>query len=173
MAASREELVEADEVGEKIADAIVDYFADAGNRRIVERLRTAGLRFEAEAREQASDALAGKSFVISGKFLNHSRDELKELIERHGGRNLAAVSGNVDFLVAGDNMGPAKLKKAEKLGIRILTEEEFAALLDRGTRADAPPAAADRPAHPAHPAPSGKPSEETAAGEAPRQGELF
>lgn len=179
MAASREELVEADEVGEKIADAIVDYFADAGNRRIVERLRTAGLRFEAEAREQASDALAGKSFVISGKFLNHSRDELKELIERHGGRNLAAVSGNVDFLVAGENMGPAKLKKAEKLGIRILSEEEFAAMLDRGAEAEAAPAAADRPAQPAQPAhsapsaPSGKPSEETAAGEAPRQGELF
>ncbi|MDE6569789.1 MAG: NAD-dependent DNA ligase LigA, partial [Alistipes sp.] len=103
MHASHEELVEADEVGEKIADAIREYFADAENLRIIERLRQAGLKFEAEARERASDALAGKSFVISGRFLNHSRDELKELIELHGGRNLAAVSGAVDYLVAGEN----------------------------------------------------------------------
>ncbi|MCM1300764.1 MAG: NAD-dependent DNA ligase LigA [Alistipes senegalensis] len=130
MHASREELVEADEVGEKIADAILEYFADAENLRIIERLRLAGLKFEAEARERASDALAGKSFVISGRFLNHSRDELKELIELHGGRNLAGVSGAVDYLVAGENMGPAKLKKAEKLGIRIISESDFEAMLD-------------------------------------------
>lgn len=129
MHASREELVEADEVGEKIADAILEYFADAENLRIIERLRQAGLKFETEMRERASDALAGKSFVISGRFLNHSRDELKELIELHGGRNLAAVSGAVDYLVAGENMGPAKLKKAEKLGIRIISESDFEAML--------------------------------------------
>ena len=92
-------------------------------------MRQAGLKFEAEALQLRSDALAGKSFVISGKFTTHSRDELKELIELHGGRNLAAVSANVDYIVAGDNMGPAKLKKAEKLGIPILTEEEFLALI--------------------------------------------
>ncbi len=129
MSASHEELVEADEVGEKIADAIREYFADAENLRIIERLRRAGLKFEAEARERASDALEGKSFVISGRFLNHSRDELKELIELHGGRNLAAVSGAVDYLLAGENMGPAKLKKAEKLGIRIISESDFEAML--------------------------------------------
>jgi len=133
MHASREELVEADEVGDKIADAILEYFADAENLRIINRLREAGLQFEEQAREQTSSTLAGKSFVISGKFANHSREELKELIELHGGRNLAAVSGNVDYLVAGENMGPAKLKKAEKLGITIITEEEFSAMLEDST----------------------------------------
>nr|WP_290016055.1 NAD-dependent DNA ligase LigA [uncultured Alistipes sp.] len=129
MHASREELVEADEVGGKIADAILDYFADSENLRIIGRLRDAGLQFEAEERALASEALAGKSFVISGKFADHSRDELKELIELHGGRNLAAVSASVDFIVAGENMGPAKLKKAEKLGVRIISEQEFIAML--------------------------------------------
>lgn len=129
MQASREELVEADEVGGKIADAIVDYFADADNLRIIGRLRQAGLQFRAEERALASDALAGKSFVISGRFADHSRDELKELIEAHGGRNLAAVSASVDFIVAGENMGPAKLKKAEKLGVRIISEQEFIAMI--------------------------------------------
>ena len=132
MHASREELVEADEVGAKIADAIADYFADAENLRIIGRLRDAGLRLEAEERARASEALAGKSFVISGKFVRHGRDEMKELIELHGGRNLAAVSANVDYIVAGENMGPAKLKKAEKLGIRIISEEEFEAMIGGG-----------------------------------------
>ena len=137
MRATREELVEAEEVGSKVADGILDYFADEGNRTLIERLRRAGLKFEAEAPRLRSDALTGKSFVISGKFSTHSRDELKELIELHGGRNLAAVSANVDYIVAGENMGPAKLKKAEKLGIPILTEKEFLALI-----ADDEPAAA-------------------------------
>lgn len=139
MNATHEELVEADEVGEKIADGIRDYFNDAENLRIIERLRRAGLKFEAEERERASDALEGKSFVISGRFLNHSRDELKALIELHGGRNLAAVSGNVDYLVAGENMGPAKLKKAEKLGIHIISEDEFEAMLGDSDRPIAMP----------------------------------
>ena len=129
MSASREELVEAEEVGPKVADGIVEYFADEANRTMVERLRQAGLKFAAETAVLRSDALAGKSFVISGKFSGHSRDELKELIEQHGGRNLAAVSGNVDYIVAGENMGPAKLRKAEKLGIPLLSEEEFIAML--------------------------------------------
>ena len=105
MHASREELVEADEVGGKIADAILDYFADSENLRIIGRLRDAGLQFEAEERALASEALAGKSFVISGKFADHSRDELKELIELHGGRNLAAVSASVDFIAPGRTWG--------------------------------------------------------------------
>ena len=129
MGASREELVEAEEVGPKVADGIVEYFADEANRTMVERLRQAGLKFAAETAVLRSDALAGKSFVISGKFSGHSRDELKELIEQHGGRNLAAVSGNVDYIVAGENMGPAKLRKAEKLGIPLLSEAEFIAML--------------------------------------------
>jgi len=129
MNASPEELTEADEVGAKIAESIVQYFADPANRAIIERLRAAGLQFEAETRELRSDILAGRSVVISGKFRRHSRDELKELIELHGGRNLAAVSANVDFLIAGENMGPAKLQKATKLGIRMLSEEEFEAMI--------------------------------------------
>lgn len=129
MTASVEQLIEAEEVGEKIARSIVEFFADAANRTIIERLRVAGVQFEAEERELHSDLLAGKSVVISGKFRRHSRDELKELIELHGGKNLAAVSANVDYLVAGENMGPAKLQKATKLGIKMISEEEFEALI--------------------------------------------
>ena len=131
MRATREELVEADEVGGRIADAIIEYFAEEDNLRIIRRLRAAGLQCEAEARRLASEALAGRSFVVSGKF-TRSRDEMKELIELHGGRSLAAVSGSVDYLVAGDKMGPAKLKKAEKLGVRIISEEEFIAMIEGG-----------------------------------------
>ena len=131
MRATREELVEADEVGGRIADAIIEYFAEEDNLRIIRRLRAAGLQFEAEARRLAAEALAGRSFVVSGKF-TRSRDEMKELIELHGGRNLAAVSGSVAYLVAGDKKGPAKLKKAEKLGVRIISEEEFIAMIEGG-----------------------------------------
>lgn len=155
MHASREELVEADEVGGKIADAILEYFADAGNLRIIDRLRRAGVQFEAAARELASESLAGKSLVVSGRF-SRSRDEMKELIERHGGRNLAAVSGSVDYLVAGEKTGPAKLKKAEKLGIRILSEEEFLRLVAEG------PSAADDGMP--------RPADGNAAGSAPEDG---
>ena len=144
MQASREELVEADEVGEKIADAILEYFTDAENRRIIERLHRAGLQFEASARELASEALAGRSFVVSGRF-SRSREEMKELIEQHGGRNLSAVSGNVDFLVAGEKMGPEKRKKAEKLGIRILSEEEFLRMLETGAEPQVKAPAAEVP----------------------------
>ena len=129
MAAPREALVEAEEVGEKIADAILEYFADTQNRTIIEALRIAGLQFEAATRERASSALEGKSFVVSGKF-SISRDELKQTIEKHGGRNIAAVSGQVDYLVAGDKMGPEKRKKAEKLGVQIISEAEFMKLIE-------------------------------------------
>ncbi len=129
MAASREDLCEAEEVGEKIADAILDYFADETNRQIIERLRCAGLQFAAEEQQLDSERFKGLSFVISGSFERHSRDELKALIERHGGKNLAAVSGSVDYLVAGAKMGPAKLKKAEQLGVRLISEAVFEAML--------------------------------------------
>ena len=132
MKASREELAEAEEVGEKIADAILEHFADADNLRIVERLRAAGLQFCEEEHGLQSELFKGKSFVISGTFDNHSRDELKEIIEAHGGRNLAAVSSNVDYLVAGRNMGPSKLQKAQKLGIVMISEEEFDRMLAAG-----------------------------------------
>ena len=161
MNATVEQLVEAEEVGDKIARSIVEFFADESNRTIIERLRVAGVQFEAEERELHSDLLAGKSVVISGKFRRHSRDELKELIELHGGKNLAAVSANVDYLVAGENMGPAKLQKATKLGIKMLSEEEFEALI-----ASAPvPAASTKP----NAAPAPEPVQSTM----PVQGELF
>ena len=129
MAATKEQLLEAEEVGDKIADAILEYFADENNLAIIERLRTAGLQFEEEAKVLHSTSLEGKNIVISGKFLDHTRDELKELIELHGGKNQSGVSANTDFIVAGENMGPAKLQKAEKLGVKILSESEFIALI--------------------------------------------
>jgi DNA ligase (NAD+) len=125
ISASREQLMESEEVGAKIADAIIEYFADETNMVIIERLRRAGLQFEAEQKALQSEALTGKNFVISGLFTLHSRDELKEMIEANGGKNLAAVSANVDYVVAGRNMRPAKLQKAEKLGIKIITEQEL------------------------------------------------
>lgn len=131
--ATTEELAEAEEVGAKIAVAITEYFADEHNRSIVERLRTAGLNFEIREKQRSSNALEGKSVVISGKFVGRSRDDMKALVEEHGGKNLAAVSANVDFVVAGENMGPAKRQKAEKLGVTILSEEEFMALISTST----------------------------------------
>lgn len=129
-AASSEELAEAEEVGDKIARSISEYFADDNNRRIIESLREAGLKFDMEIKQPTSNALLGKSVVISGKFSGRSRDDMKALVEEHGGKNLAAVSANVDFIVAGENMGPAKRQKAEKLGVKILSEEEFMALIE-------------------------------------------
>ena len=160
MNASSEELVQAEEVGPKIAEAIADYFADEDNRRIIERLRSAGLQFEAEARERRSDMLAGKNFVISGVFENHSRDQLKEMIEAHGGKNLAAVSANVDYIIAGRNMGPAKLQKAEKLGIKLISEDEFEEMIADGNTTEAPVA-------------ESAPTYEKTHNDVPKQGELF
>ena len=148
MTATREELLATEEVGEKIADSILEYMTDEKNRSLIERLRRAGLQFEAEERALSSEALNGKSFVVSGKF-TISRDELKQLIESHGGRNVAAVSGNVDYLVAGDKMGPEKRKKAEKLGVRIISEEEFMALIATDTVAEQQPLVAEPVIEPA------------------------
>ncbi len=127
--ASREELLETEEVGEKIADSLLEYFACEKNQSILERLTSAGLTFTTKQETPLSDTLSGKSFVVSGKFTIFGRDELKALIEKHGGRLLSAVSANVDYLVAGDKMGPAKLQKAEKLGVRIISEELFAQMI--------------------------------------------
>lgn len=129
MVADKVSLMESDEVGEKIADAIIDYFADPANIEIIERLKAAGLQFEAEQSVRHSDTLEGKNIVISGKFINHSREELKAMIEAHGGKNQSGVNANTDFIVAGENMGPAKLQKAEKLGVKILSESEFIELI--------------------------------------------
>lgn len=127
--ADPEQLIEAEEVGEKIARSIIEYFADTENMRIIERLRSFGLQFQNQALEGATNRLAELNFVISGTFAHHSRDQLKELIERHGGRNLSGVSSHVNYLLAGQNIGPAKLAKATKLGIKMINEEEFMQML--------------------------------------------
>ena len=133
IAADKTALMESDEVGDKIADSIIGYFADSVNISILERLRAAGLQFVAEVAEKQSNILEGKNVVVSGKFTLHSRDELKALIELHGGKNQSGVSSNTDFIVAGENMGPAKLQKAEKLGVKILSEQEFVDLIGNDT----------------------------------------
>ena len=133
MSASREELMESDEVGDKIADAIIDYFADPVNLNIIEFLKASGLQFEAEATRRDSNILEGKNIVVSGKFTLHSRDEMKALIEKNGGKNQSGVNANTDFIIAGENMGPAKLQKAEKLGIQILSESDFVEIIKGNT----------------------------------------
>lgn len=126
MNASFEELLAVDEIGQKIAASIKAYFADEANVRLVEDLRFFGLKMEEEESGNiaVSDTLNGLSFVVSGVF-SISRDELKGLIEAHGGKNLSSVTGKTDYLVAGDNMGPAKLEKAQKLGVKIISEQDF------------------------------------------------
>jgi len=125
--ATFDELCAAPEVGEKIAASVVDYFSDRSNQKEVDRLAKAGLNMVSSAKEpeKVSDALAGKSFVISGTFQNYERDELKDVIVSHGGKVLSGVSAKLDYLLAGENMGPAKLEKAEKLGVKIITEAAF------------------------------------------------
>jgi len=130
-AASREELLNAPEVGQKIADSVFAFFRNPESIREVERLRTAGLSLESTAKEpeKESDVLANKSFLISGVFKNYDRDALGEIILKNGGRILSGVSGKLDYLLAGDTMGPSKREKAEKLGVKIITEEEFEKLI--------------------------------------------
>lgn len=149
MQATQEELLEAEEVGDKIALSIMDYFADEQNRAIIERLRLAGLKFEAEQKVLASQALEGMNIVISGSFELHSRDELKAMIEANGGKNLAAVSANTTYLLAGAKIGPAKLQKAQKLGIKIISEQEFLAMIEGATPIAETPNAPETPAEPA------------------------
>ena len=129
--ASLETLMSVDEIGEKIAQSIVSYFGNPLNRNLVERLKEAGLQFSRSEEDLSgyTDKLAGQSIVISGVFEHHSRDEYKEMIERNGGKNLGSISSKTSFILAGANMGPAKLEKAQKLGIRIMSENEFLDLL--------------------------------------------
>ncbi|WP_337567198.1 NAD-dependent DNA ligase LigA [Prevotella sp.] len=127
MNATLEELLEIDGIGEVMAKSIITYFHNEENMQIVERLRSYGLQMalSLEQMENASDLLQGKSIVISGVFQHHSRDEYKMMIEQNGGKNVGSISGKTSFILAGDNMGPSKLQKAEKLGIRIVSEDEF------------------------------------------------
>jgi len=128
--ATLEQLTQAPEVGDKIAQSIVLYFQDADNVSNLQRMRAAGLQFENEAGPAPeSDKLQGKSFVVSGVFQQFSRDEITDKILSNGGKVLSGVSGKLDFIVAGENMGPSKLEKATKLGIKIINETEFLAML--------------------------------------------
>ncbi|MBQ6790497.1 MAG: NAD-dependent DNA ligase LigA [Paludibacteraceae bacterium] len=128
--ATAEQLCAIEDVGPQIAENIVRYFEDIRNLEILARLRQAGLQMEGEPEpEPTSDKLAGLSIVISGTFAHHSRDEYKALIEQHGGKNVGSVSKKTSFILAGDNMGPEKRKKAEDLGIKIVTEDEFLDLI--------------------------------------------
>ena len=129
--ATAEQLCAIEDVGPQIAENIVKYFEDIRNLEILDRLRKAGLQFEGEAAEEpTSDKLAGMSIVISGTFSQHSRDEYKALIETHGGKNSGSVSKKTSFILAGDNMGPEKRKKAEELGIRLVNEDEFRLMIE-------------------------------------------
>lgn len=132
MAATYDELVAVDEIGGRIAESIIQYFGDERNTEIINRLKTKGLQFETLHAEEtlASDKFAGLSFVVSGVFHDFSRDGIKEVIEQNGGKSVGSVSAKTDYLVAGDNMGPAKKEKAEKLGVKIVSEEEFKAMLE-------------------------------------------
>jgi DNA ligase (NAD+) len=125
--ASLEELTSVEEIGITIAESIRQFFADEKNRQLIERLKSAGIRFQAEepAGKKISELLSGKNFVISGTFLAHTREEIKDLIVLHGGKNLSSVTSNTNFIIAGKDMGPGKREKANKLGIPIITEEEF------------------------------------------------
>lgn len=129
--APMESLMQINGIGEVIANSVVQYFASPDNRAFVERLRGYGLQMEIgeQQRQAQSDKLNGQSVVISGVFQHHSRDEYKALIEQNGGKNVGSISNKTSFILAGDNMGPAKLEKAQKLGIRIMSEDEFLSLI--------------------------------------------
>ena len=131
MNATAAELAATKDIGPRIAESIVSYFAHPANRDMVERLRAAGVQMSLpeESDEGRTDRLAGKTIVISGVFARHSRDEYKEMIERNGGKNAGSISKKTDFVLAGENMGPAKREKANSLGIPLMSEDEFLALL--------------------------------------------
>lgn len=127
------ELTAIDDIGPRIAESITGYFADPANREIIGRLRAAGLRMSMPEPDSSamSDRLAGKTIVISGTFSRHSRDQYKEMIENNGGKNSGSISKKTDFILAGENMGPAKLEKAGKLGVAIISEDEFLAMIGK------------------------------------------
>lgn len=133
MCATNEQLMAVDEIGSRIAASVVEFFAKDANRQLVARLAEAGLQFAVEEQQvqDRTDILKGKSIVISGVFAHHSRDEYKEMIEKNGGKNVGSVSKSTSFILAGENMGPSKLEKAEKLGVRLVNENEFLAMLEK------------------------------------------
>jgi DNA ligase (NAD+) len=130
--ATLEDLVQVDEIGARIAQSVMQYFADEKNLQVIERLREAGVQMQMEELDMSdfTAKLAGKSIVISGVFTHHSRDEYKNLIEKNGGKNVGSISKKTSFILAGENMGPSKLEKAEKLGIPIVSEDEFLQMIE-------------------------------------------
>jgi DNA ligase (NAD+) len=130
MEADQEALEEVDEIGERIAQSLRSWFSEERNIHLLHRLKSTGLQMEMDRPEALiSQILIGKTLVISGVFTHHSRDELKTMIEQHGGKNSASISARTDYILAGENMGPSKYQKAQKLGIEIITEEQFIAML--------------------------------------------
>ncbi len=131
MAANKEELITVEDVGEQVAESILSYFANEANQQLITRLRETGLTMESLPPQGGTGRglLIGQSIVISGTFANHSRDELKQLVEDNGGKNVGSVSAKTSFIIAGENMGPQKLEKANKLGIKIISEDEFIAMI--------------------------------------------
>jgi DNA ligase (NAD+) len=129
--ASFDELITAEEIGERIALSIMEYFGSQNHRNEIEKLKAQDLQFVTEEKELKldSDKLNGQSFIISGVFEKFSRDELKDLIEKNGGKIVSGISAKLNFLVAGDNMGPAKLEKAQKLNIPIISDEELLGMI--------------------------------------------
>lgn len=154
MSATAEELTAVDGVGEIIAEKVVAYFQNQENRDIVERLRSYGLQMSLSEQQmsQHGDTFSGQSIVISGVFAHHSRDEYKQIIEQYGGKNVGSISSKTSFILAGENMGPSKLAKAEKLGVRIISEAEFLEMIDTAIVAEekqeAAPVVENRPAEP-------------------------
>ena len=131
MSATLEQLTAVEEIGERIAASVIAYFANDAHRTLVARLKEAGVKFELgeETMQARTTILQGKSIVISGVFSRHSRDEYKEMVESNGGKNVGSVSKSISFILAGENMGPSKLEKANKLGVAIISEDEFLAML--------------------------------------------
>lgn len=127
--ATFDQLIAVDEIGEKIAISVQNYFLDPENINLIERLQHAGLQFEIEEKTLSSESLKGLNFVVSGVFTLFSRDQLKELIEQNGGKNVSSISAKTNFVIAGENMGPAKLEKATQLGVKIISEQDFAAMI--------------------------------------------
>ena len=127
-----EQLLEVGDIGEKTAQTIIAYFGDEKSIEIIEKLRQKGLQFELSSEQlvKTSEKLKDLSFVVSGVFSKFSRDDLKKTIEQNGGKNIGSISGKTSFVLAGENMGPEKLKKAEKLGIPILSEHDFIKMIE-------------------------------------------
>ena len=127
-----EELTNIDEIGERIAESVYNYFRNEKNLELIFRLKAVGLQFQISDLRLSlkTNRLAGLKFVISGTFARHSRDELKKMIDENGGKNIGSVSSAVDYILAGENMGPSKLEKAQKMNIKIISEEEFLTMIE-------------------------------------------